>query len=126
MAASRLNRLLWSRTSFPQLSDNSKELLDWCSRFGVLHQHVSKLLFQTYFSSLQAHKEARKPEVWSYQEPVYATTGAGILSRTGLNFTTKDVSRLWVLCKVEAALLNRTNQLCTLFTKDEVSWPSRI
>jgi hypothetical protein len=100
-------------------------VLNWCSRFGVLYQHVGKVLFQTYLFLFQAHKEARKPEVWSYQEPVYTMTGAGILSRTGLNFTTKDVSRLWVLCKVEAALLNRTNQLCTLFTKDEVSLQNR-
>ncbi|GAQ89106.1 Histidine phosphatase superfamily protein [Klebsormidium nitens] len=79
-----------------------------------------RLRFHKTCPAYKAHKKARKPEVWSNQEPVYSATGANILSRTGLNLTAKDVGALWLLCKVEAAIRNTTNQVCSLFTKEEV------
>lgn len=98
---------------------------------------------------MQAYRKHQEPAVHKLKEPVLDEITHSLAARYGLNFTMKDTSTLWFLCKQvltsccasvlkiifsylfnsfsnefkfqEASLLDITDQACGLFTNDEVS-----
>ncbi|EPS73721.1 hypothetical protein M569_01035, partial [Genlisea aurea] len=65
-------------------------------------------------------RKSLEPNVEKLRGPVLNEIAQRFVSHWGLNFTTKDVSSLWFLCKQEASLLNTTSQACALFNSYEV------
>ncbi|GER35195.1 histidine acid phosphatase family protein [Striga asiatica] len=78
------------------------------------------LRFHDCCQNYKAFRKSQEPYVDKLKEPVLDEITRALVTRWGLNFTRRDVSSLWFLCKQEASLLNTTDQACALFTPDEV------
>ncbi|KAI9156652.1 hypothetical protein LWI28_010169 [Acer negundo] len=69
---------------------------------------------------MQDFRKKLEPGVDKLKEPVLDEITSSLARRYGLNFTRKDTSSLWFLCKQEASLLDITDQACGLFSLSEV------
>ncbi|KAL3653450.1 hypothetical protein CASFOL_003131 [Castilleja foliolosa] len=78
------------------------------------------LRFHDCCQNYKAFRKSREPSLDKLKEPVLNEITQGLVARWGLNFTRRDVSSLWFLCKQEASLLNTTDQACALFSPSEV------
>ncbi|KAL4580569.1 hypothetical protein LXL04_016768 [Taraxacum kok-saghyz] len=92
--------------------------------FAVLSESRASdimLRFHDCCQNYKAYRKQQEPAVYKLKEPVIEEITQSLVTRYGLNFTVKDTSTLWFLCKQEASLLDITNQACGLFTNDEVN-----
>ncbi|KAL3630564.1 hypothetical protein CASFOL_023548 [Castilleja foliolosa] len=80
------------------------------------------LRFHDCCQNYKAFRKSQEPSLDKLKEPILNEITQGLVSRWGLNFTRRDVSSLWVLCKQEASLLNTTDQACALFSPSEPAW----
>ncbi|KAM1406828.1 hypothetical protein ACFXTH_001457 [Malus domestica] len=80
-----------------------------------------KLRFHDCCQNYKAYKKSQEPSVDKLKEPIYDEITSSLKRRYKLNFTKKDTTSLWFLCKQEASLFNITDQACALFTPSEVS-----
>ncbi|EYU20056.1 hypothetical protein ABFS82_06G063200 [Erythranthe guttata] len=78
------------------------------------------LRFHDCCQNYKSFRKSQEPSVDKLKEPVLNEITQELVTRWGLNFTRRDVSTLWFLCKQEASLLNKTDQACALFTPSEV------
>ncbi|KAG8380881.1 hypothetical protein BUALT_Bualt06G0062800 [Buddleja alternifolia] len=78
------------------------------------------LRFHDCCQNYKAYRKSREPAIDKLKEPVLNEITQKLVKRWGLNFTLRDVSSLWFLCKQEASLLNTTDQACALFSPTEV------
>uniref|UniRef100_A0A0E0KKQ9 Multiple inositol polyphosphate phosphatase 1 n=1 Tax=Oryza punctata TaxID=4537 RepID=A0A0E0KKQ9_ORYPU len=91
--------------------------------FSVLSESRASDICLRFFDSCETYKDYRKrkePDVEKQKEPILEHVTSALVNRYHLNFTQKDVSSLWFLCKQEASLMNITNQACQLFNEAEV------
>lgn len=91
--------------------------------FSVLSESRASDICLRFFDSCETYKDYRKrkePDVEKQKEPILEHVTSALVNRYHLNFTPKDVSSLWFLCKQEASLMNITNQACQLFNEAEV------
>jgi multiple inositol-polyphosphate phosphatase/2,3-bisphosphoglycerate 3-phosphatase len=91
--------------------------------FAVISDSRSNDIHLRFHDTCQTYKEfkkKRKPALKGLLVPVYAEVSASLVKRYNLNFTKDDVASLWFLCRQEAALLDKTDQACGLFTQMEV------
>lgn len=91
--------------------------------FAVLSESRASdimLRFHDCCQNYKAYRKHQEPAVYKLKEPVFDEITRSLAARYELNFTIKDTSTLWFLCKQEASLLNITDQACGLFSKDEV------
>ncbi|CAI9091770.1 OLC1v1026881C1 [Oldenlandia corymbosa var. corymbosa] len=92
--------------------------------FSVISESRASDTMLRFHDCCQNYKGFRKsqaPAVDKLKEPVLDEITGELVRRYGLNFTRKDTSSLWSLCKQEASLLEITNQACALFTPSEVA-----
>ncbi|XP_023731145.1 uncharacterized protein LOC111878897 isoform X1 [Lactuca sativa] len=92
--------------------------------FAVLSESRASdimLRFHDCCKNYKAYRKQQEPAVDKLKEPVLEEITHSLAARYGLNFTIKDTTTLWFLCKQEASLLDITDQACGLFTNDEVS-----
>ncbi|XP_041993667.1 multiple inositol polyphosphate phosphatase 1-like isoform X1 [Salvia splendens] len=78
------------------------------------------LRFHDCCQNYKAFRKSQEPSVDKLKEPILDEITKELVKRWGLSFTREDVSSLWFLCKQEAALLNNTDQACSLFSPSEV------
>ncbi|XP_042013562.1 multiple inositol polyphosphate phosphatase 1-like [Salvia splendens] len=78
------------------------------------------LRFHDCCQNYKAFRKSQEPSVDKLKEPILDEITKELVKHWGLNFTRQDVSSLWFLCKQEAALLNKTDQACSLFSPSEV------
>ncbi|KAH9309298.1 hypothetical protein KI387_037209, partial [Taxus chinensis] len=78
------------------------------------------LRFHDTCQTYKDFKKMRKPAIDALLVHVYAELSTSLVERYKLNFTKDDVASLWFLCKQEAALLDKTDQACRLFSPTEV------
>ncbi|GKD66507.1 histidine acid phosphatase, eukaryotic [Tanacetum coccineum] len=91
--------------------------------FSVLSESTASdimLRFHDCCRNYKAYRKHQEPAVHKLKEPVLNEITSSLGARYGLNFTVKDTSTLWFLCKQEASLLGVTDQACGLFSQDEV------
>ncbi|KAL8218077.1 hypothetical protein R6Q57_021450 [Mikania cordata] len=91
--------------------------------FAILSESRASDIMLRFHDCCQNYKVYRKhqePAVYKLKEPVLDEITHSLAARYGLNFTIKDTSTLWFLCKQEASLLDITDQACGLFSNDEV------
>lgn len=91
--------------------------------FAVITDSRANDIHLRFHDTCQTYKEfkkKRKPALKGLLFPVYAEVSASLVKRYNLNFTKDDVALLWFLCRQEAALLDKTDQACGLFTQMEV------
>ncbi|PWA77035.1 Histidine acid phosphatase, eukaryotic [Artemisia annua] len=91
--------------------------------FSVLSESRASdimLRFHDCCRNYKAYRKHQEPAVHKLKEPVLNEITSSLGARYGLNFTVKDTSTLWFLCKQEASLLGITDQACGLFSQDEV------
>ncbi|XP_048231730.1 multiple inositol polyphosphate phosphatase 1 isoform X2 [Ricinus communis] len=79
------------------------------------------LRFHDCCENYKAFRKSQEPAVDKLKEPILDEITAALRSRYELNFTRKDTSSFWFLCKQEASLLDITDQACGLFTSSEVA-----
>ncbi|KAL3524009.1 hypothetical protein ACH5RR_016843 [Cinchona calisaya] len=79
------------------------------------------LRFHDCCQNYKGFRKSQEPAVDKLKEPVLDEITRALVGRYGLNFTRKDTSSLWYLCKQEASLLEITNQACGLFSPSEVA-----
>ncbi|KAJ0764496.1 putative phosphoric monoester hydrolase [Helianthus annuus] len=92
--------------------------------FAVLSESRASdimLRFHDCCQNYKVHRKQQEPAVFKLKEPVLDEITRSLAARYELNFTIKDTSTLWFLCKQEASLLDLTNQACGLFSNDEVN-----
>ncbi|CAN4095758.1 unnamed protein product [Withania somnifera] len=90
--------------------------------FSVTSECRSSDIVLRFHDCCQSYKDYRKSQeltVKKLKEPMLDEITHELVRRYGLNFTKRDVSSLWFLCKQEASLLNITNQACSLFSPAE-------
>ncbi|KAL3524005.1 hypothetical protein ACH5RR_016839 [Cinchona calisaya] len=80
------------------------------------------LRFHECCQKYKVFKKRHEPEVDKLKEPILDKITGALVERYGINFTRKDTSSLWNLCKHEASLLEITNQACGLFSPSEVDF----
>ncbi|XP_059666784.1 uncharacterized protein LOC132312432 [Cornus florida] len=80
-----------------------------------------KLRFHDCCQNYKNFRKSQEPAVDKLKEPTLDEITRALVRRYELNFTREDISSLWYLCKLEASLLNITDQACTLFTPSEVA-----
>lgn len=78
------------------------------------------LRFHDCCQNYKTFRRSQEPSVDKLKQPTLDEITRELVKRWGLNFTRKDVSTLWFLCKQEASLLNKTDQACALFSPSEV------
>lgn len=91
--------------------------------FAVISDSRASDIHLRFHDTCQTYKEFKKkhrPALKGLLFPVYAEVSASLVKRYNLNFTKDDVASLWFLCRQEAALLDKTDQACGLFTQMEV------
>ncbi|XP_071732746.1 uncharacterized protein [Rutidosis leptorrhynchoides] len=91
--------------------------------FAVLSESRASdimLRFHDCCQNYKAYRKHQEPAVYKLKEPVLDEITRSLAARYELNFTIRDTSTLWFLCKQEASLLNITDQACALFSNDEV------
>ncbi|KAI3497559.1 hypothetical protein L1887_40271 [Cichorium endivia] len=92
--------------------------------FAVLSESRASdimLRFHDCCKNYKAYRKQQEPAVYKLKEPVLEEITRSLVARHGLNFTIKDTTTLWFLCKQEASLLDITDQACGLFTNDEIN-----
>nr|XP_043634793.1 multiple inositol polyphosphate phosphatase 1 [Erigeron canadensis] len=92
--------------------------------FAVLSESRASdimLRFHDCCQNYKAYRKHQEPAVYKLKEPVFDEITRSLAARYELNFTIKDTTTLWFLCKQEAALLNITDQACGLFSNDEIN-----
>ncbi|XP_076913895.1 uncharacterized protein LOC143572701 [Bidens hawaiensis] len=91
--------------------------------FAILSESRASDIMLRFHDCCQNYKVYRKrqePAVYKLKEPVLDEITRSLAARYELNFTIKDTSTLWFLCKQEASLLDKTDQACGLFSNDEI------
>eukprot|EP00850_Spirogloea_muscicola_P015719 SM000123S25831 [mRNA] locus=s123:106895:113303:+ [translate_table: standard] len=84
--------------------------------------HDIHLRFHDKCAAYAASKKAMKAEVARLQARAYADVAASLTKRHPyLSPGAADVASLWLLCKQEAALLDRQDRACALFTASEAA-----
>ncbi|GLJ37451.1 hypothetical protein SUGI_0760910 [Cryptomeria japonica] len=78
------------------------------------------LRFHDTCQTYKDFKKMRKPAIEALLVDVFAEVSTSLLEHYNLNFTKEDVASLWFLCKQEAALMDKTDQACGLFSQTEV------
>ncbi|KAL3837775.1 hypothetical protein ACJIZ3_022366 [Penstemon smallii] len=78
------------------------------------------LRFHDCCQNYKGFRKSQEPAVDKLKEPILDEITQDLVTRWGLNFTRRDVSGLWFLCKQEASLLNTTDQACALFSPSQV------
>lgn len=79
------------------------------------------LRFHDCCQNYKSFRRSQEPAVDKLKEPVLDEITTSLVQRYGLNFTRKDTSSLWSLCKQEASLLEIYDQACGLFSPSEVA-----
>ncbi|KAK1415460.1 hypothetical protein QVD17_31242 [Tagetes erecta] len=91
--------------------------------FSVLSESRASdimLRFHDCCQNYKAYRKLQEPAVYKLKEPVLDEITRSLSARYELNFTVKDTSTFWFLCKQEASLLDITDQACGLFSNEEV------
>eukprot|EP00246_Nothoceros_aenigmaticus_P015565 TRINITY_DN653_c0_g1_i5.p1 TRINITY_DN653_c0_g1~~TRINITY_DN653_c0_g1_i5.p1 ORF type:complete len:486 (+),score=49.67 TRINITY_DN653_c0_g1_i5:1-1458(+) len=91
--------------------------------FSVLSESRANDTHLRFHDSCHAYKaliRERKPAVLLLQDNIYAHVATSLSAHLHLNLTGNVISALWLLCKQEAAVLDKTNQACSLFTSEQV------
>ncbi|KAG8380850.1 hypothetical protein BUALT_Bualt06G0059300 [Buddleja alternifolia] len=102
-------------TSESRASDIMLRFHDCCQNYKV--RSSLEVLVGCNICSLL---KSREPAIDKLKEPVLNEITQKLVKRWGLNFTLRDVSSLWFLCKQEASLLNTAYQACALFSPTEI------